>query len=90
MLIGNKCDEETRREVTYEEGKEMASKYDMLFLETSAKTSYNVDKAFMLLVKKVMDRVELGSLHPILPRNERTRTASKPAKQDLCCGCICF
>jgi len=90
MLIGNKCDEETRREVTYEEGKKMASKYDMLFLETSPKTSYNVDKAFMLLVKKVIDEVKLGSLCPILPRNETTRAVSKPAGQDLFSGCICF
>ena len=50
MLIGNKCDLETERKVTYEEGKEMASKYGMSLLETSAKTTYNVDKAFMLIL----------------------------------------
>ena len=48
ILIGNKSDQETKREVTYEEGKKMASKYGILFLETSAKTNYNVDKVFIL------------------------------------------
>ena len=90
ILIGNKSDEETRRKVTYEEGKKMASKYGIPFLETSAKTSYNVDKAFMLLVKKAMDRVEFGSLCPILLRNKTKRAVFKPAGQDLFSGCICF
>ena len=47
ILIGNKSDQETKREVTYEEGQEMASKYGIQFFETSAKTNLNVDKAFI-------------------------------------------
>jgi len=66
ILIGNKSDQETRREVSYEEGKKMASKYGILFLEISAKTNFNVDKAFMFLAKEIKSKVESGSL----PLNE--------------------
>lgn len=49
ILIGNKCDCLDSREVTYEEGEELAKEYGIAFLETSAKTGYNVDEAFMAI-----------------------------------------
>lgn len=42
ILIGNKSDLEDYREVSKQEGEEFAQKNDMLFLETSAKTSLNI------------------------------------------------
>ena len=90
ILIGNKCDEEEKREVTYEEGEKMASKYGMPFLETSAKTGRNVDRAFMLLVKKIKNGVESGSI-PANPWNfPRKRAVVKPAEENLLSRCICF
>ena len=44
----------------------MASKYGIQFLEISAKTNFNVDRAFMLLAKEIKSKVESGSL----PLNE--------------------
>ena len=44
LLIGNKCDLEERREVPKEEGEQLAQSQDVPFLETSAKTGYNIDK----------------------------------------------
>ena len=90
ILFGNKCDLEAEREVIYEEGKEMASKYGMSFLEISAKTSHNVDKAFMLLTKEAKNKVESGLLDPIPPPNKTERAVFKPAEQNLSCGCVCF
>lgn len=50
MVLGNKCDEKNR-EVTYNEGMEYAKSKNFGFLETSAKTGYNVDNAFNCLVR---------------------------------------
>merc|ERR1712013_621359 len=38
MLVGNKCDKEAERRVTKEEGLKCARKYQMMFIEASAKT----------------------------------------------------
>ena len=38
MLVGNKCDKEGERRVTKEEGLRCARKYQMMFIEASAKT----------------------------------------------------
>lgn len=43
MLIGNKCDLDQRRQVSTEEGERFAKDNGLIFLETSAKTAYNVE-----------------------------------------------
>lgn len=43
MLIGNKCDMDTRRQVSTEEGERFAKDNGLIFLETSAKTAFNVE-----------------------------------------------
>lgn len=52
MLIGNKCDEESTREVTTEYAQELVSKVlkNCGFMETSAKTDHNVKEAFQVNV----------------------------------------
>ena len=44
MLIGNKCDLESKRQVSKEEGAAFAKEHNLLFLETSAKTAENVEQ----------------------------------------------
>jgi small GTP-binding protein len=46
MLVGNKCDMDSKRVVPTEEGMRFARENDCLFIETSAKTAQNVDEAF--------------------------------------------
>lgn len=46
MLIGNKCDLERPRAVTYEEGRAFARKIGAMFIETSARDGTNVERAF--------------------------------------------
>lgn len=46
MLVGNKTDLSTIRQVTTIEGKEKAKDLDVLFIETSAKVGYNVNLLF--------------------------------------------
>ena len=54
LLVGNKCDLENEREVTFQEGKDFADNNGMKFIETSATTNLNVDEAFEILVDEVI------------------------------------
>ena len=47
MLIGNKSDLDTRRQVSLEEGERFAKEHNLVFMETSAKTAYNVEESFL-------------------------------------------
>ncbi|EDR01675.1 uncharacterized protein LACBIDRAFT_254501 [Laccaria bicolor S238N-H82] len=51
ILVGNKCDKTSEREVSKEEGAAMARRFGCEFLETSAKTAQNVERLFMNLVR---------------------------------------
>lgn len=58
MLVGNKSDlAETSRAVTTDEAKDYASEGEMLFFETSALDSTNVDVAFQTVFERVYETV---------------------------------
>ena len=57
ILIGNKCDLESQRQVSFEEGQEFAKEHDLLFLETSAKTAQNIHESFNLSAQKIITTV---------------------------------
>ncbi|KIP06952.1 hypothetical protein PHLGIDRAFT_106413 [Phlebiopsis gigantea 11061_1 CR5-6] len=63
MLVGNKCDKQYEREVSREEGVNMARNFGCTFLETSAKTAQNVEVLFTTLVRLL--RQTKISEHPI-------------------------
>ena len=48
MLIGNKSDLENRRQVSTEEGERFAKENGLIFMETSAKTAFNVEEVSLL------------------------------------------
>lgn len=58
ILIGTKQDLSGERTVSYEEGKELANKYKIPFMESSAKTGYQVKEAFETLAKEVYAKFE--------------------------------
>ena len=51
MLVGNKCDKTYEREVSEDEGVALARSFGCSFMETSAKTAYNVELLFINLVR---------------------------------------
>lgn len=51
LVVGNKCDLEIERQVSYEEGLSLAKSFNCPFLETSAKQRINVEEAFYGLVR---------------------------------------
>jgi Ras-related protein Rab-2A len=57
-LVGNKKDLENKRQVSFEEGEALANEHGLMFLETSAKTAYNVEEVciswFLLFVLYVI------------------------------------
>ena len=55
ILIGNKCDLEDKRVITYNQGKEFADTYGLKFIETSAKKNLNVNEAFQTIGKELME-----------------------------------
>ncbi|KAJ8510576.1 hypothetical protein OPV22_001010 [Ensete ventricosum] len=57
MLVGNKCDLETLREVSVEEGKALAEAEGLFFIETSALDSTNVKTAFEIVIKEIYNNV---------------------------------
>lgn len=56
LLVGNKCDKSTEREVSYDEGVRLAEKYGCDFMETSARTSQNVENLFTNIVRTLRHR----------------------------------
>ena len=60
VLVGNKSDLEDRRQVSTEEGQELADKYGLQFYETSAKTGDNVDLIFFKSAEEIAKKIEQG------------------------------
>ena len=58
MLVGNKCDLESKREVSFQEGKEFAEQNGMKFIETSAKTDQKFSEAFESFVDGIISSME--------------------------------
>jgi len=58
MLLGNKCDVPAeQRVVDKARGQALADEFAMKFLETSAKSSINVEEAFMTMAKEIKKRL---------------------------------
>ena len=53
ILVGNKCDLEDERQVSFEEGRALADKYGIPFIETSAKTGQNVEEMLETLIRDI-------------------------------------
>ena len=60
MLIGNKSDVAHKRQVSREEGEEFAREHGLVFLETSAKTSDNVEEAFINTASVICEKIDDG------------------------------
>ncbi|KAJ4458442.1 putative Ras-related protein Rab-2B [Paratrimastix pyriformis] len=56
-LVGNKTDG-PNRQVSYEEGEAFAKQHNLIFIETSAKTAENVEKAFTEVAATILNDLE--------------------------------
>ena len=60
LLIGNKDDLNTEREVSTEEGQDFAKRNNLIFFETSAKSGHNIEQVFMRSATKINDNIKTG------------------------------
>ncbi|EEB08307.1 GTPase Ras1 [Schizosaccharomyces japonicus yFS275] len=85
VLVGNKCDLEDSREVSREEGEQMAHMMGCTYVETSAKFRLNVEEAFYDLVRTIrrFNKVEEGSNPAPQPNTNARVGAASAAKPDV-------
>ena len=58
LLIGNKSDLEDQRQVNKEQGEEKAKELGLAFMETSACSGENLEKAFQLMINEVYKKCQ--------------------------------
>ena len=56
ILIGNKCDLEDKRKVTYEEGQKLAKQNGLIFMETSNLNGKNIEEAGSTLLNMIIEK----------------------------------
>ncbi|XP_036448553.1 ras-related protein Rab-15-like isoform X1 [Colossoma macropomum] len=81
ILIGNKSDEEHRRQVATEQGSKLAKCYGMDFLETSARTNYNIKESFTRLTELVL-KANRKDLNIMLPPSEDDLAVVEPEEEE--------
>eukprot|EP00735_Rhodelphis_limneticus_P004696 TRINITY_DN16321_c0_g1::TRINITY_DN16321_c0_g1_i1::g.3199::m.3199 TRINITY_DN16321_c0_g1::TRINITY_DN16321_c0_g1_i1::g.3199 ORF type:complete len:217 (-),score=47.66,sp/Q39433/RB1BV_BETVU/72.68/2e-103,Ras/PF00071.17/2.4e-67,Miro/PF08477.8/1e-20,Arf/PF00025.16/1.2e-15,GTP_EFTU/PF00009.22/1.7e-06,Gtr1_RagA/PF04670.7/3e-06,MMR_HSR1/PF01926.18/3.3e-05,MMR_HSR1/PF01926.18/3e+03,DUF258/PF03193.11/0.0079,SRPRB/PF09439.5/0.013,SLA_LP_auto_ag/PF05889.8/0.016,AAA_22/PF13401.1/0.07,AAA_22/PF13401.1/3.3e+03,AA len=90
ILLGNKCDMDDKRVVSAEEGAKLADEYGIPFYETSAKTTHNVEAAFLHIAREIKNRLvtsETVKQQQAPAQNIRLEEldAKKGAQKKKCC-----
>ncbi|XP_046677105.1 ras-related protein Rab-3 isoform X2 [Homalodisca vitripennis] len=80
ILVGNKCDMEDERVISFERGKQLAEQLGIEFFETSAKENIHVKAVFERLVDIICDKMSesLDSNPDLLSNAKGTRLTEQP------------
>ncbi|ORY93498.1 ras family-domain-containing protein [Syncephalastrum racemosum] len=62
MVIGNKSDLESKRQVSREEGERFAEENNLFFMEASAKSAENVEEAFNKTAETIYKKIQSGAI----------------------------
>jgi len=88
MLTGNKCDLQHLRSVSTQDAEIYAAKEDLLFLETSALSSVNIDAAFQKVLSVIHERST--SIEPMQSKQATENLVeiekSKAVAREKCCS----
>ncbi len=86
ILAGNKCDLEHQRKVSKDEGKELASRYGIDYIETSAKETTNIEELFFNTTDNFLNKQVSGPIKKT-PSNEGIDLNKKEEepKTNTCC-----
>jgi len=85
LLVGNKSDLAAKRVVSTEQGKEFADSLGIEFLETSAKTSTNVEQAFLTMASQIKARMKTQPASGPGGAQKVSLNKSQPVKKDPGC-----
>lgn len=86
MLVGNKIDNKDDRVVSYDEGLELSKKYDLPFIETSAKDNTNIEECFMSITTNIKTRLVLDGLKSNDKKTNKTfQLLKNNLKRKGCC-----
>lgn len=64
VLIGNKADLESQREVSSQQGRDLAKQFGCSYYETSALTGANIDDAFCSIIRCIKQEEGTAELKP--------------------------
>ena len=81
VLVGNKCDLNGNRQVPAAEAEKLADELNMAFFETSATDDVHVNKAYLELVKSIMNQM------PFLQQTPRYLASDQEDVQKILCTC---
>jgi len=86
LLVGNKSDLTTKRQVEFSVAKEFSESLGVPFLETSAKSATNVEQAFMTMASEIKNRMASA---PATKAGNQTSLpigkSAQPVKSQGCC-----
>jgi len=92
LLIGNRCDLDADREVTADTAQEWCRAHGGLeYVESSAKTGLNVERAFRIAVQDVLKRASLDRVPepsrpaPLSAAQLEASSIKKPKEEGGCC-----
>ena len=83
VLVGNKADLADKRQVSTQEGEEMARKLGIKYYETSAKENLNITESFMFIAREI--KTTLAS-DPIYNKQVNLNQGDKKKNKE---GCNC-
>jgi Ras-related protein Rab-1A len=89
ILIGNKSDMTDKKVISVEQGKALAEELKMEFIETSAKDSSNVTKAFEVMAAKIKEKFKNTSTAKVGQKVRpglQGRPGANQAGQGACCA----
>ncbi|CAD8095134.1 unnamed protein product [Paramecium sonneborni] len=62
VLVGNKFDLDSDRQISTEQAKAFADQYKMQYIEISAKTAYNIEQLFEQTTMEILNKIEMKQI----------------------------
>jgi len=89
VVVGNKCDKKSGREVTLLEASRFAQENDLLFMETSAQTGECVDEVFIKCTQAILSKIENGLIDPDTMMSSTDKDVEADEEPETKSSCAC-